>query len=114
MNPKPKKSEFRRPVLRHLDQLSVGVIVAVCLVAMATYWVYRGVNRGRTLEFERIEPLPVDFRMDINQAEWPELTLLPRVSETLRTSHCSQSSRVRPVSRQRRLVARVGNWPQVA
>ncbi len=83
MNSKPKKSELRRPVLRRLDQLAVGVIVAVCLVAIATYWIYRGANRGRTLEFEHLEPIPVEFRMDINQAEWPELTLLPRVSETL-------------------------------
>ena len=40
--------------------------------------------RGRWLEFEQAETTALpDFILDLNQADWPELMLLPGVGETM-------------------------------
>lgn len=35
------------------------------------------------IEIDRAEPIHVAFKIDINQADWPEFCLLPEVGETL-------------------------------
>lgn len=39
--------------------------------------------RGRLVEIDRAEPRTADFQVDLNEADWPELTLLPGIGETL-------------------------------
>ena len=50
---------------------------------MAGYWFAQGGHRGRLIEIDRADRRPLPFQVDINQAEWPELTQLPGVGETL-------------------------------
>jgi competence protein ComEA len=70
-------------LLRRLDQLTVGVLLAAALVLLACHWLQQRARHGQMLHFERVEPVPVPLHIDINRADWPELTLLPDVGETL-------------------------------
>lgn len=72
-----------RPLLRRLDQAAVAVILAVSLGAIMLSLFVRGAHRGRLIEIDRAQPQTVEFKVDLNQAEWPELTLLPGIGETL-------------------------------
>jgi competence protein ComEA len=72
-----------RPVLRHADQATVAVLVAAALVGMGAYWVAVGGPRGELIEIDRAEPLVARFRVDINEARWPELAEVPGIGETL-------------------------------
>ncbi len=53
------------------------------LVAISAFWIYQGGLRGGVIEIDRAEPQTVEFQVDINKADWPELMLLPDVGETL-------------------------------
>ena len=68
---------------RRTDQVVIGCSVLFCLVAMGIYFVQQGGMRGQLIEIERIDPPKITFRLNINQAAWPELTQLPQVGETL-------------------------------
>ena len=70
-------------VLRRADQATVAAILAAALVALAGYWLVHGGHRGRLIEIDRAEPTHIQFAVDINQAELPELMLLPNIGETL-------------------------------
>ena len=59
------------------------MVLLVSLAVMTGYWVYQGGHRGRLIEVDRAEPQSVEFIVDVNSADWPELTLLPGVGETL-------------------------------
>jgi competence protein ComEA len=83
---KPKQSANElgwRPVLRHADQATVAVLVAAALAGMGVYWVVVGGPRGELVEIDRAEPLVARFRVDINEAAWPEFAELPGIGETL-------------------------------
>ena len=73
----------RRTLLRAADQAAVAACLAIALVAMAAWWFAKGGHRGELIEIDRAEPLEPNFLVDINSADWPELTLLPDVGETL-------------------------------
>lgn len=73
----------RRAVLwRRADQAAVAALVAVGLLALAAYWALH-VRGGRMIEIQRAQPRDARFRVDINDATWPELAQLPGVGETL-------------------------------
>jgi competence protein ComEA len=83
-HPKPPPgSRFPPWLLRRADQAGVAAAVLVCLGMMAAWWVSQGGWRGRLVEVDRAEPQAAKFQVDINSAEWPELTQLPEVGETL-------------------------------
>jgi competence protein ComEA len=79
----PANDSDRRPLLRHADQAVVAGLVVLSLVGMAAYFVVQGGFRGGLIEIDRATPLEARFRVDINQAEWPEFSQLPEVGETL-------------------------------
>jgi competence protein ComEA len=70
-------------VLRRADQAVAATVVAVSLVAMAGWWVWQGQLRGRLIDIERAEPIAIDFKIDVNRADWPELALMPNIGEQL-------------------------------
>jgi competence protein ComEA len=76
-------SRLPRPLLRRLDQAAAAVILTVSLAAIMVSLYVRGAHRGRLIEIDRAEPQSVEFKVDINAADWPELTLLPGIGETL-------------------------------
>jgi len=70
-------------LLRRAEQVVIAVCLLFGFVAMAGYFVQRGGMCGRFIEIEHAEPVDISFRIDINVAGWPELTLLPNIGETL-------------------------------
>src|SRR3954447_10802883 len=72
-----------RLILRRADQAVAAAIVAVSLVAIAGWWAWQGQIRGRVIDIERAEPIAVDFKIDVNKADWPELALMPNIGEQL-------------------------------
>jgi competence protein ComEA len=61
----------------------VALLLLICLIVMTTFFVQRSfVNRG-LIEIDRAESLHADFKIDINQAGWEEIILLPGVGEKL-------------------------------
>ena len=71
------------PWLRRLDQATVAGLLAVSLIlmgisALSRYWQGAGL-----IEIDRASTTTIDFRVDLNRADWPELALLPDVGETL-------------------------------
>ena len=79
----PDASNWPRVVLRRADQAVVAGFVAVALVGMAGWWLWRGGMSGELVDVERAEPIAVDFKIDVNQAAWPELAVMPNVGEKL-------------------------------
>ena len=69
---RPTRSPWPRLWLRRADQAVAAVFIAVFLAGIGGYWVWQGRIRGRLIEIERAEPIAIDTKIDINQADWPE------------------------------------------
>src|SRR5213076_1686793 len=72
-----------RLILRRADQAVTAALAAVSLVAIAGWWTWQGQLRGRLIDIERVVPIAIDFKIDVNQADWPELALMPNIGEQL-------------------------------
>lgn len=81
--PETPPENASRPLLKRLDQAVVATLVALALVAMGVHWLARGGATGRLIELERAPRDPLVFRVDINEADWPELSTLPGIGEAL-------------------------------
>jgi competence protein ComEA len=79
----PDRDVWPRLVLRRTDQAAVAAVVAVSLLAIAGWWAWQGQLRGRLIDIERAEPIAIDFKLDVNHADWPELALMPNIGEQL-------------------------------
>ena len=66
-----------------MDQLVVGVLLAVAMLVVGAYWLAQGGHQGRLIDIDRAEPLSAEFRVDLNEAQWPEFAQLPGIGETL-------------------------------
>ena len=80
-----KKTEPAWPplILRRADQAVAASLVAISLVLLASWSVWHGQLRGRLIDIERAEPIAIDFKIDVNEADWPELALMPNIGEQL-------------------------------
>ena len=65
------------------DQTTVAGLTIVCLLLIAGCWAYRGGLQGRLIDIDRAPPRPIEFKLDVNRADWPEWTVLPGVGEVL-------------------------------
>ena len=81
--PETPPENASRPLLKRLDQAVVATLVALALMAMGVHWLARGGATGRLIELERAPRDPLVFRVDINEADWPELSTLPGIGEAL-------------------------------
>jgi competence protein ComEA len=79
----PKTHAWPRIVLRRSDQAVVAVLVAMALVGMAGWWLWQEGIHGGLVDVERGETIAIDFKIDVNQATWPELAVMPNVGEKL-------------------------------
>ncbi len=75
----------RWPVLflRRTDQAVAAALLVVALLAIGFHWTWQAAQRRRLLEIEHVEPELAEFKVNINQADWPELALMPGVGEIL-------------------------------
>ena len=69
--------------LRPRQQQGAALLVLVSLVTIVSWWAFRGGCSGRLMEFEDAPRGKVQFLVDINRAEWPEIAELPTIGETL-------------------------------
>jgi competence protein ComEA len=67
-------------LLHARDQCCVAAVTALCLLSLSVYAFH---SRGRQVDIDRAPALRHQFLLDINQADWPEWTLLPGIGETL-------------------------------
>lgn len=72
----------KRRVLRDADQVTILSLVAICFAAFFVHGCYRFLIGRQTIEFDNAAPLEIELVIDINMADWPELSLLPGVGET--------------------------------
>jgi competence protein ComEA len=61
----------------------MATVVALSLAALVGHQWWEGRFRGEAIDIERSAPQDIVFQIDINQADWPEFTLLPDVGEQL-------------------------------
>ena len=80
---KPDRPSWPRLVLRRADQAVAASVIALSLVVIAGWWIWQGQLRGRLIDIERAEPIVIDFKIDVNRADWPELALMPNIGEQL-------------------------------
>lgn len=81
--PPPKPNRRLRWTLRWGDQ-AAAVIVLLILVAATSLYAWRDQSRrSQWIDIEQVDPQPAAFVVDVNQADWPELTQLPGIGETL-------------------------------
>jgi competence protein ComEA len=71
------------PLLRRADQVTIAAILAVSLAFICFVYVRCYLQDGGPVEIDRSQPQVVEFKVDMNQATWPELAMLPGVGETL-------------------------------
>jgi competence protein ComEA len=85
MSAPPDSSERRWPQLwlRRADQVTAASITVVAMALMIGHWVYQGGLKGQMIEVDRVEPGTITYTVDLNSADWPELTVLPGLGETL-------------------------------
>jgi competence protein ComEA len=65
-----------------MDQAAVAALTLSALLAIAAYWFAHG-GRGGMIEIDRQPERSVQFLVDINEADWPELAQLPGIGPTL-------------------------------
>lgn len=71
--------------MRRVDQVSIAMLTSAGLLLLGGHWYSRGALSGRYLEYEVASSnhsLP-EFVVSVNQADWPELMLLPGIGETM-------------------------------
>ena len=84
--PEGRQSEPPRwPVLflRRRDQGVAAFCLLVALLAIGWHWTWQAGQRRRLSEIEQVQPQLAEFQADINQADWPELALMPGIGEVL-------------------------------
>jgi competence protein ComEA len=65
------------------DQGGVALLILLALAGIFSWWISQGGFQGRLIEVERAGPQVAAFRVDVNSAQWPELSQLPGIGETL-------------------------------
>ena len=80
--PAPKHPHW---LLRRADQTVVAGMVVVCLLAIGGWIIAQGGLRQRMLEVDQVEPQCVQFQVDVNAADVPELIQIPGIGDVLAT-----------------------------
>jgi competence ComEA-like helix-hairpin-helix protein len=71
-------------ILTRRHQVTAAIILAICLGLMAVSWLTEYYDQQRRINIDRpFEARSAKLRICINSADWPELTLLPDISETM-------------------------------
>ncbi len=80
----PGKHFAKRLLFRPRDQWGIGFLVVVfaCLLGGRLLWQRLAGNSTVSWDAPQSKP-DISIRVDINQADWPELALLPQIGEAL-------------------------------
>ncbi len=69
--------------LRRHDESAILHLLAAAALSLALYYLYSGGLEDRLLSSRQLTTVAYGARLDLNACDWPELCLLPGVSETL-------------------------------
>ena len=69
--------------LRRADQATVAALVLLGAGLLVAHWVARGGLQSRLIRIDSAPPLPLAWQVDVNSADWPELSVLPEVGDQL-------------------------------
>ena len=67
---------------RRTDQAAIAVIVTSCSLVLGATLVWQITLHHRWIDIDHEVVEPIAFRVDVNEAPWPELALLPGIGET--------------------------------
>lgn len=70
-------------MLNPAEQAAAAVLTAIALMFVALWWVWQGAVTGRTIDVDRAPPVPISFVVNVNEADWPELSQLPGIGPVL-------------------------------
>lgn len=70
-------------LLRKHEQLALFVILVICGVILGGYFLQLHWMHGRLIDIDEITYQPVEYLVDLNQADWPELANIPNIGEKL-------------------------------
>ena len=87
------------------------VIVGVSAIMLSI--IYHAMFRHGLRNVEHAHPQPIVFTIDINEADWPELTLLPGIGKTLAHRIVAFRSEQGPFRRTDELLAVHGIGPKL-
>lgn len=78
-------AKSRQPLwlLRRNDQAILGTLAIAAIVALAFLWWQRGGFDGGLVAYDELHGQPIRFELDINTADWPEISELPRIGPVL-------------------------------
>jgi competence protein ComEA len=81
----PPHKPLRWPTwsLRWSDQRVAAAFLCLALIGLAGHWAWHRGQRRRLIDVDRAPIHVAKFQIDINQADWPEFALLPRIGEVL-------------------------------
>jgi competence protein ComEA len=66
-----------------MDQAAIAVILTGALVVVVLSAWSRGYLQGGLIDIDQSPRWEIDFSVDVNTADWPELSLLPNIGEVL-------------------------------
>jgi competence protein ComEA len=70
-------------LLGHTEQILVaGVCLLAMVLASGYYWQLQA-RQGKWIEIDRVAPGHAAFQVDLNRAEWAELSQLPGIGESI-------------------------------
>ena len=78
-----KPCQERQLLVCRSDQLTIAGLGVVALVLLITSTVCWSTLLGAGVDIDRAARLEVHFQVDLDQADWPELTLLPGIGPAL-------------------------------
>ena len=63
--------------------MAIASVVVLLMLVSVVYWAQQGGHRRELIDIDHAEPIEIQFQVDANSADWPELAQLPRIGETL-------------------------------
>ena len=82
--PDPEPYRWRRfqLTLAAWEQPVIALMVVLCMIGMIFYFAWQAFSSGGLIDIDTLPRRSVEYRVDINQANWPELANLPGIGET--------------------------------